>query len=341
MNNPKLLQNRVDGIMKWAKQRGSKYVEEAEDYLISQGMAYKGKDGKLHAIDNPEAWARGLALATGSNMERLFIGGMRIDQKYNPETGEVLTNADASQSFKDGLHIDKSNSYNAGTYSYNPDGFEQRLWDKINKEHPNMPLNKKMELFNQEMANFRRHQSEADFKNDLIFWGGAGGAALVGLLEAKGVHDIFEEITAGKVKLNTDKLLDKGAVKYTAEDIENNPELLKEGIREPGYYIDGKRVATLEGFATDPETGRVIEKGLINRTARKAWDKLDNWGKKLSPFKSFKQGTEETVQKTTNTANNDSSSGKQTNPEENFHDNPPSNSSTTSIDDTKENVNLT
>ncbi len=327
--------------MKWAKQRGSKYVEEAEDYLISQGMAYKGKDGKLHAIDNPEAWARGLALATGSNMERLFIGGMRIDQKYNPETGEVLTNADASQSFKDGLHIDKSNSYNAGTYSYNPDGFEQRLWDKINKEHPNMPLNKKMELFNQEMANFRRHQSEADFKNDLIFWGGAGGAALVGLLEAKGVHDIFEEITAGKVKLNTDKLLDKGAVKYTAEDIENNPELLKEGIREPGYYIDGKRVATLEGFATDPETGRVIEKGLINRTARKAWDKLDNWGKKLSPFKSFKQGTEETVQKTTNTANNDSSSGEQTNPEENFHDNPPSSNSTSSINDEGANVNLT
>ena len=79
---------------------------------------------------------------------------------------------------------------------------------------------------------------------------------------------------------------------------------------------------------------------MINRTARKAWDKLDDWGKKLSPFKSLKQGTEETVQETTNTANNDSSSSKQANPEENFHDNPPSNSSTTSINDAGKNVNL-
>ena len=94
-------------------------------------------------------------------------------------------------------------------------------------------------------------------------------------------------------------------------------------------------MATLEGFATDPETGRIIEKGLINRTARKA---IDLGGKVYNSVKNvFNSSGNKAINETTNSSNG----GKQTNPEENFHDNPPSNSSTTSIDDTKENVNLT
>ena len=83
----------------------------------------------------------------------------------------------------------------------------------------------------------------------------------------------------------------------------------------------------------DPETGRVLEKGMINRTARKMW----NIGESFFD----KQVFHDTGNSTTNKTTNSSGSGKQTNPKENLHNESPLNNVDNSINDGAKNVNLT
>ena len=322
-------------------EKGAKNIHKEKEFYegaLKSGIAKRDENGNIVANTNAEDWVRGMALASNSTMDRATIGGIRFNNQFNASDGTVATNADASTTDKSGTHIDTSNSTKTGTYAQVPDGFVQRAWEEINEKHPNAPLSEKMQMLSQRMAQFEKAKSYANLKQNAIFELGDFGAGAVAALEGLGIYNAVEGVTKGKIKLNPEKLQKDGAVKYTAEDIENNPELRKQGIREPGFYKDGKRVATLEGFATDPETGRVMEKGIINRTARKAWDKLDDLGKKLSPFKSLKQGAEETVQETTNTANDGSTNNKQTNPKENLHNNPPSNSDTHIVNDGGEKV---
>ena len=94
----------------------------------------------------------------------------------------------------------------------------------------------------------------------------------------------------------------------------------------------GKRIATLEGYATDPETGRVLEKGFFGRTAHKMWNKGESFFDKYV-FNDAGNGT-------TNETANSSNSAEKSNPKENVHSSSPSSNSTLSINDTGENVNL-
>ena len=129
-------------------------------------------------------------------------------------------------------------------------------------------------------------------------------------------------------------LTDETGAVYKAPDPE-------EGI-SGGYYKDGVRIADAEGYLLD-RNGERVTKGWVS----KGWDwtkgKLKNIGSKLSPFK---QRTEETFNETHNSTTNNSTDENYRNTDnhsenEKLHNNPPSNSSNTSIDDTKENVNLT
>ena len=327
LNNSKLLQNRVDGIMKGAKQSGSKYEKEAEDYLISQGMAYKGKDGKLHAIDNPEAWVRGLALATGSNMERLFIGGMRIDQKYNPETGEVLTNADASQSFKDGTRIDTGDRVNATP------GHLQRIMEKLKEEHPNWTHNQLLNAAKKEVAEYNKNLSEQSSKDDLALNAPGWVNAAAGLLDSYGViaggvgavGGIIEKVTAKGVKLKHDELLKNGAV-YKAPDPE-------EGI-SGGYYKDGVRIADAEGYLVDRK-GERVTKGWVS----KGWDKTTDIFDKLVGGEPSSQTFNNTINGTTNNSTDENYRNTDNHSEnEKLHNNPPLNSDTRIVNNGEKNV---
>ena len=82
-----------------------------------------------------------------------------------------------------------------------------------------------------------------------------------------------------------------------------------------------------------------MEKGIINRSVRKGWDKLDDLGKKLSPFKSLKQGAEETVQETTNGSTDENYRNTDNHSEnEKLHNNPPLNSDTRIVNNGEKNV---
>ena len=94
----------------------------------------------------------------------------------------------------------------------------------------------------------------------------------------------------------------------------------------------GKRIATLEGYATDPETGRVLEKGFFGRKFHQARNYVKSFTLREVFHDSFSETPNSTSDSSTNT--------EKSNPKENVHSSSPSSNSTSSINYTGENVNL-
>jgi hypothetical protein len=99
-------------------------------------------------------------------MERFFIGGMRIDQKYNPEGDKVLTNADKTESYKDGKRVDTGDRVNATP------GALQRIENSIKEEHPDWNKNQVLNEAKKRVKDYNRHISEQSVKDNLALNGG-------------------------------------------------------------------------------------------------------------------------------------------------------------------------
>jgi hypothetical protein len=297
--------------------------------------------GKLVATDDKEAWARSLALATNSNLDRLFVGGMRVDQKYNPETGEVLTNADKTESYKDGKRIDTGDRVNATP------GILQRIMENIKKEHPDWNENQVLNEAKKRVAQFNKNMSLENGKEDVALNGGELLSEAVGLLETYGIVGvpavaILEGVTKKGVKLKDEEWKKGGAVFKEAD-----PE---KGI-SGGWYKDGRRVGDMEGFILKPD-GERLEKGIVTKkwegTKKTVGKIFDKTGEKVgSVFSSFRNSPSETSNKTLDSSDN-SSNGKnntqiQNSPDNDMsnqtpHNQTPSNQSTSSINDGNQNV---
>jgi len=255
-------------------------LEKLLNELKSKGMDVSNLEGKT-GLDFLEALSSSNALRFyGQNSivgadGKVFNGAITSDGKISGKiTGGLSKVIDNSNK------LDNSNVIKNGNFADVPDGFMQRMWDKINKEHPNATQGEKMAMLANEMAKFKKDQSYGNAKNNAVFELGEWGAYAVNTLETLGIASLVEGVTKGKVKLNTDKLQKKGAV-----------------LKEDGWYKDDVKVATKEGYAVDPHTGKVMEKGVFGRM----WDNIDEKFKELSPFK---QRTEETMNSSSNSNNN-------------------------------------
>jgi len=244
-------------------------------------------------------YLKGRALSANSSIDRMLIGGMRMDHQYNA-LGNGLINADASVNDLEGKSLTRKD----GTYVIRPDGFNKRAMEKAKEILPDASPEEQRALASQIMANYQKGISYAKAKENAVFLmaenntNGKNEASPsadllgqgIGVLETYGLYGTaalaaVEKVTARGVKLKHDELIKEGAVFREA-----NPE---KGITG-GYYKDGRKIADAEGYLLKPD-GERLTKGIVSRSI----DKLDKVGDKLKS-KISSSSKNQTVQESAN-----------------------------------------
>jgi len=313
----KILQNEYNELKRrMGKEVAEKYKEDALEY----GFAKLDENGNLVAAD-AEGWVKGRTEMMQAGMDKMdkgFIAGGRLQTMYNPKTGEVLVNFDKSQSFA------KGNKFNANADSPGSmDAQEKREWAELlsnPKKLATTLFGKGVDELSQIFQKYGGMSPEtANFYATAIV---GTGTTVSAAAATEAAHTLYNLANGKRVATKDFKYINAKGEKVS---IHKGKEFKLSDI--PEQYRDLAR-----------ENSKV-EPGFVRKLVKNSWDTLgdvkDGLLEKLKPT-SFSA-----EQKTTNSGNtHQQQSSKESVKQESKHNEPPSSNSTSSINDTKENVKI-